>query len=185
MEERALLSITGQSRGSVASAGSNKKTDTATRITGPVYQPRDYLTTTNVAHEAALVAPHGPAFVAAVAQPRRALTRDQERAALAQRIYEQQVAEQQARARADVDAEAFGGKGPQNRARTLKDEQGRSIEQRAAANPLYAPAITFHSHHLGQIQGTTGSAEHRGPHAHGRSAAFSKPIEETYTSGER
>ncbi len=179
VEERALLSITGQSRGSAAP----NKNDTATRITGPVREPRDYLTTTNIAHEATLVAPHGPAFAASVAQPRRAQTREQERAALAQQIYEQQQAELASRIAADVDSSAFGGKAPQNRARALVDARGRSVEERAATNPLNGAAITFHTHHLGAIHGTTPGQ--KGVHTHGKDTTFSKPIEETFQSGER
>lgn len=150
---------------------------TATRITGPVQGEHDYGTTTRLAHEGVLSAPHGPAFVESIAQARRAGQREAERHELALQILEQERARKEAARDAEVRAAAFGHKGPQNRLRAIQGH--RPVDQCAAANPLNGPAISFHTQHLGAIHGVTpkplGAAA-----TFGRSTAFSMPIEESF-----
>jgi len=194
VEERALLSLTGQSRGSSALTGGGiggRKTplDTATRITGPVEGAgRDYATTTNAAHEAVLRAPHGPAFVASVAQPRRGDLRAGQRAALAAQIHAERLEAEEAARAQEAAAASFAAKAPQNRARVIDDARGRTIEDRAKANPLYGPqgaAISFHTHLLpsGGLHGATPTD--KGVHTWSRNTGFSKPLAETFESGQR
>lgn len=137
----------------------------------------DYGTTTRLAHEHVLSAPHGPAFVESIAQPRRAGHRETERHQLAVQILEQQRAQAEAARDAEVRAAAYGHKGPQNRQRAMQGH--RPVEQCAASNPLNGPSISFHTQHMGAIHGVTpkplGAAA-----TFGRSTAFSMPIEESY-----
>jgi hypothetical protein len=199
VEERALLSLTGHSRGSSVLTGGGEggkrgTIDTATRITGPVggegsefgAAGRDYSTTTRSAHEAVLVAPHGPAFVASIAQPRRADLRAQGRAALAAQIHAERLAADEAARQAEASAASFGAKGPMNRSRVMADSRGRSLEQRAQQHPLAGAAISFHTHHLatpGAIHGATPTS--KGVHTFSKDTTFSKPLAETFESGQR
>lgn len=177
VEERALMSQTGQSRGSTTAQRNN----TGPRITGPIYEPLDYGTTTNLAHEHALRAPHGPNFVASIAPPRRGARREDARQAEAEAIMAEKLRLEEERRLAEIHDAAFGSRAPQNRKRAIVT--GKPLDASVRDNPIDAQAITFHTHHLGQIHGTTPTD--RGVHTFSRNTHFSKPIDELYESGER
>jgi hypothetical protein len=177
-EERALMATTGQSRGSTTA----QKNDTATRITGPVTQPTDYTTTSYLAHQHTLRAPHGPTYINSIAPPRRNNRREEARLAEAAQIMADRARAAEERKEEELRYAAFGAREPMNRKRVIGST--KSLEESKESNPLHAAtAITFHSHHLGSIHGTTPSD--RGVHTFSRNSHFSKPISELHESGER
>lgn len=177
VEERALMAVTGQSRGSTTVL----KNDTTTRITGPVYRPNDYRTTTNSAHQQTFAATEGPNYLATIAPPRRNGLRDQQRLEEAQRIMAERAYHEEMRKEEELRYASFGAREPQNRKRAIASH--KTLEESKESNPLNGQAITFHSQHLGSIHGTTPTD--RGVHTFSRNTHFSKPIDELYESGER
>ena len=177
VEERALMSILGQSRGSTT----DKSNDTATRITGPQRQPLDYGTTTNLAHQDTLKATCGPNYIEATAPPRRTNLREQERMREAQRIMDERRAAEEYQKELELQQASFGGREPQNRKRAIGST--KTVEESKQNNPLTGQAISFHTHHLGSIHGVTPGD--RGVHTFSKNTHFSKPISELLESGER
>lgn len=153
----------------------------AARITGPVSEPTDYSTTTNLAHEATLRAPHGPTFVASIAPPRRSSSREAQIQAEAARILAERDRAREEALDRELAAASFAGRGDMNRRRGLVSE--RSLETSARANPLNGQAISFHTHNIGAIHGVTPTD--RGVHTFSRNTTFSKPIEELLEEGTR
>jgi hypothetical protein len=180
VEERALMATTGQSRGSTTAQRNN----TTVRITGPVLEERDYSTTSNLAHQAVLKAPHGPTYIDSIAPPRRARSRDEERLALAHAIMEQRNKEEEERKERELQHASFGARDAINRKRALVT--GKPLEESKTNNDLFkSQAITFHTHHAarGTLHGVTPTD--RGVHTFSKNTHFSKPIQELHESGER
>jgi hypothetical protein len=174
VEERALMELTGTSRGSK----NVEKNNTATRITGPVLMPTDYTTTTLRTHESVLNATSGPKFMQSAQPAHRSDRRESDRLLRARQILQEQQRAEEEKKQEELRDAGFGAKPPSNRKRALAST--KTLEESARDNPLHGQPITFHTHHLatGGVLGVTPTES--GVHTFSKSTYFSKPIAERH-----
>jgi hypothetical protein len=135
VEERALMAVANQSRGSQTVA----KNNTAIRIVGVPTTQNDYLTTAEISLQNTLKARHGPNYMKETQAPRRGDRREVERLAAAQAILAAKAAEEQEQKERELNEATFGGRNPQNRKRAIAST--KSLEESKEANPLNGQAV--------------------------------------------
>lgn len=171
-EERALLEYTGISRGSALVADKNKKNlvNTAQRITEHSEGAVEWKPTTKDFHERVLNARAGPKYIEQTQAPRRALTREERRMEEAKQHYDAYQAHLQEQKEKELKQALYSHRPIMSRDRIIHFKQpGETLSD------LNEPAVSFHLHHLGDIQGVT-PLGNRNPF--NKSTSFSKPIEE-------